>query len=82
MKHLTYDERRRIYLSLLSKSDTEKFRKITILDVSTIFSISTRTVSSICRHANQSSENGEVDVNHRRSENYVHKRIKTDRELF
>ncbi|XP_017240013.1 uncharacterized protein LOC108212812 [Daucus carota subsp. sativus] len=79
-KNLSNEDRRRIYQTLLTKSVDGKLRRGTIREVSAIFSISSRTVARIWKQATQSSNNGAINVSHKRSKNCGRKRIEIDPE--
>ncbi|KAL6564551.1 hypothetical protein OROMI_016001 [Orobanche minor] len=81
VKMLTNEERRIIYLALLSKSVDGKLRKGTTRDISQKFSVSTRTITRIWTQS-KNTINGVVDVSHRKTKNCGRKRVEIDYEKF
>ena len=83
LKVLSNEERRQIYLVLVSKNVSGKLPKGTIREISKIFCVPTRTVSCVWKQGTNSPNQGLLaDVSHRKTKNYGRRRIEIDQEQF
>lgn len=75
---MTNNERQAIYIALLQRSVDGKLKRDTTKIVASIFGVSIRTIQRIWKQSKNNSNNGVIDVSHRRTKNCGRKRVQLD----